>query len=44
VQPGRMFVYETGQPVPRFIIDPPPGNLRLESREEWRLRKSNHVV
>jgi len=26
------------------FIEPPPGNLRLESREEWRLHEAHHVV
>jgi len=35
VQPGRMFVYETGQPVPRFIINfPTKRHWRDKSRIE----------
>jgi len=30
--------------VPGFFIDPPQGNPRLESREEWRVREAHHVV
>jgi hypothetical protein len=31
-------------PTLSIFIEPPPGNLRLESREEWCLRDAHPVV